>query len=313
MLMFTKVAFIGIGAVGSIYAQCMLKNKREADVWAIVPQKETYDAMPVIVNGELLRIPLRTADENETKADVIIVAVKWHHLEKAMDEAAQFMHRGTQVISLLNGIRSEDCLAARFGWSRVLYAICSGIDSSRAGHTITMNRRGQILFGEKTNEHLSQRVLAVRHLFERTGVPHRIAIDMEKQLWWKLMVNVGMNQVSALYGLSYGAFLDSPQAMHMMRNAQMEVLKLARAKRVDLSENDIQAWEEQLRGLSAAGRSSTLQDIWNRQKTEVEIFGGEVCKLGRELGIPTPVNEALYLKIRQIEDGYLGIGTSLKD
>lgn len=311
-MVFTKVAFIGIGAVGSIYAQCMIKNNREADIWAVVPQKGIYDTMPVIINGELLRIPLRTADENEVKADVIIIAVKWHHLEKAMDEAARFIHRGTQVISLLNGIRSESSLAARFGWNRVLYAICSGIDSSRTGHSVTMNRRGQVLFGEKTNERLSDRVLAMRHLFERSDVPHRIPIDMEKQLWWKLMVNVGMNQVSALYGLSYGAFRENPQAMHMMRNAQMEVLKLAEAKGIDLSENDILVWEEQLRGLSAAGRSSTLQDIWNRQKTEVEIFGGEVCTIGRELGIPTPVNEALYLKIRQIEDGYLGPGSDFK-
>lgn len=300
--MMKNVAFVGIGAVGSIYAECMIKNNRDLRVWAIVRNKDHYKDAPVIINGELLPIKLKTPDENELKADLIIIAVKWHQLFEAIEEAAGFMHQGTQILSLLNGISSEEILASRFGWGHVLYAIGSGIDSCRSGHSIVMNRRGQIIFGEKNNERLSERVLAVRHLFEKSGVPHHIPLDMEKQLWWKLMVNVGMNQVSAVYSLTYGAFRENAQAMHTMRKAQEEVLRIAQAKGIDITEKDIQAWEEQLKGLSANGRSSTLQDIWNRRKTEVEIFGGDVCKLGAVLGIPTPVNHELLSQIRQIEN-----------
>ncbi len=296
-----NVAFIGIGAVGSIYAQSMIQNPKDVNVWGIVSDRLPYLLDPVTINGELLAIQLKTPDDNAIKADLIIIAVKWQSLSEAIIEAAAFMQRETQVMSLLNGIRSEEILSSHFGWDNVLYTIGSGIDSSRTGHCITMNRRGRILFGEKRNDNPSSRVLAVRKLFEDTFIPYHVPIDMEKELWWKLMVNVGINQVSALLGLPYGAFRKDGHAMTTMRSAQVEVIRIAQAKGINLCMNDIYLWEEQLQSLSEYGQSSTLQDINNGRETEVEIFGGDICRMGRELGIPTPVNEDLYKQIRKLE------------
>lgn len=303
-----NVAFVGMGAVGSIYAQCVLKNNPGACAWAVVAQKESYEKDPVTINGEPILIDLKTKEEAGKKADLIIISVKWHQLSHATEEMVPFMGDDTQILSLLNGISSEEALAQRFGWEHVLLSLGSGIDSNRTGHAVNMNRRGKILFGERRNENLSERAARVKDFFESSRIPYEIPLDMEKAMWWKLMVNVGANQVSAVYGLSYGDLVASTQAMDKMRQAQTEVIQVARALGIALSQEDITVWEEQLRSLSAQGRSSTLQDIDHKRKTEADIFGGEICRLGQKAGVPTPVNAWLLEKIREMEKEYLTIG-----
>lgn len=300
--MIRSVAFAGIGSVGAIYAELALQY---ADVpcFAVVKDKASYAERPVSVNGQMLNIPLKTPLEGEP-VDLVMIAVKWNALEAVLDQLAPFIGEGTIVLSLLNGVNSESVIAARFPQARVLPAMCSGIDSNRQGRAVRMNRRGKIVFGELNGER-SADVQAVAQYFERAAIPFEAPNDMLHRMWWKLMVNVGMNQVSAVTGLDYEGVRTNPDAMDRMHRAQREVIAVANELGIMMDDRDIEEWDNQLMTLSCHGLSSTLQDIRAHRKTEVELYGGEICQLGRRLGVPTPENERLVARIREIEQEYL--------
>lgn len=300
--MIRSVAFAGIGAVGAIYAELALMDE-DVPCFAVVKDKASYEELPVSVNGRMLNISLKTPLEGE-RVDLVMIAVKWNALEDVLNQLAPFVGEGTIILSLLNGVNSESVIAARFPQARVLPAMCSGIDSNRQGRAVTMNLRGKIVFGELSGE-LSEEVQAVAQYFERTGIPYETPKDMLHRMWWKLMVNVGMNQVSAVTGLDYEGVRTNPEVMDQMHRAQREVIAVANKLGIMMGEKDIEEWDNQLKTLSNHGLSSTLQDIRARRKTEVELYGGEICQLGCRLGVPTPENERLVARIKEIEGLYL--------
>jgi 2-dehydropantoate 2-reductase len=141
----------------------------------------------------------------------------------------------------------------------------------------------------------------VQEAFTRAGLPHETPEDMPRALWWKFMINVGMNQASAVMGASYGVFRSSEDARALMRSLMEEVITLAKAKEVRLAAKDIEDWLAILPDLAPEGKTSMLQDMEAGRPTEVEMFAGKVMALGRELGIATPVNEALRHIIRVLD------------
>ena len=300
--MIRSVAFAGIGSVGAIYAELALAC-RQASCFAVVRDRASYEERPVSVNGKRLEIPLKTPDEGEA-VDLLIVAVKWHALEDVMEQVERYVGKDTIILALLNGVNAEKVIASRFPQAHVLLSMCSGIDSNRQGRHVRMNRRGKIVFGEMDGG-ISEDVLRVQRYFDLTGIPYEVAEDMQHQMWWKLMVNVGMNQVSAVTGLDYEGVRSNPEVMELMHQAQREVIAVANAQGIDLDERDIEVWDRQLAGLSRHGISSTLQDVRAKRKTEVGLYGVEVCRLGKALGISTPVNEMLVSRIHEIEREYL--------
>ena len=301
--MIHAVAFAGLGAVGAIYAQ-RASLCTETPSTAIVRDSCSYQKDPVFINGNRLDLPLLTPTQQHEPFDLIIVAVKWHTFKQTMEQIAPFTGDKTIILSLLNGIQSEKLLMQRFPQAHVLPALCSGVDSNRTGRRVSMNRIGQIVFGEP-NGQVSDAMLAVADYFQRVQIPYSFSNEIEHALWWKLMVNVGINQVSGVMNLNYGAFRQNEEAMMRMHRAQREVIAIARAKGIPMTEADMDQWDHQLNSLSPDGFSSTLQDIRARRKTEVELYGDEICRMGRELGIATPENKALASAIHQIEQAYL--------
>ncbi|MBQ2991429.1 MAG: ketopantoate reductase family protein [Clostridia bacterium] len=301
--MIESVAFAGLGAVGAIYAQpaCLLS---QVPCYAIVRNKQSYLDHPVSVNGERLKMEMINPEEAEKPASLVIVAVKWHTFPEVLEQIAPVVGEGTIILSLLNGISSEQVIRSRFPQARVLLAMCSGVDSNRQGRAVCMNRRGRIVFGE-TDGRISEAVADVAAYFDLAGIPYDTPRDMLHQMWWKLMVNVGMNQVSAVTGLHYEGVRSNPAVMEQMHRAQREVIDIANALGITMDERDIEAWDKQLDTLCCDGLSSTLQDIRAKRKTEVELYGETICRLGKSLGIETPENRRLAERIREIESEYL--------
>ena len=302
--MISCMVFAGLGAVGSIYAR-MATASGKAECFAVVADPASYKTRPVEINGDRLDIRLVKREDIRETADLLIIAVKWHHLRKTLEEVAPCVRRGTVILSLLNGVESEAVIEERFPEAVVLPSYCSGVDSNRVGRSVHMNRCGKIVFGDPSGRQ-TETIAQVSEAFARTGIPFEAVSDIERQMWWKLMVNAGMNQVSAVNGLTYGEFRENPEAVDRMHRVQREVIAVANAQGIPMDESDILKWDWQLATLSAGGFSSTLQDVRSRRKTEVEIYGGEICRLGRLYHVDTPENERLYAEIRAMEARYLG-------
>jgi 2-dehydropantoate 2-reductase len=298
----SRVAILGAGAMGAYFATSFL----DADDFstAVVARGQRHDRLRsdgLVVNRRAYALPVVHPDEAMSPADLIVVALKHHHLADAVHDLKNLVGSQTIIISVMNGLDSEKIIGSVYGMDKMLYAISVGIDAVRQGNRITFTKPGEHYFGEATNTHLSQRVRRVQDAFERAGISYETPPDMIRMMWWKFMVNVGMNQASAVMRAPYGVFQSSPEARALMEALMQEVVALAEVAGVNLVDQDVDDWYTVLNTLSPLGKTSMHQDIEARRKTEVEIFGGKVVELGRAHGIPTPVNETVLRIIQVLE------------
>ncbi len=296
------VAILGAGAMGAFFAARFHDAGFSTSVVARGDRYERLRRDGLVVNGEFCAVPVIHPDEAAAPVDLVIVALKHHHLPEGVGDLHKTVGDNTTILSVMNGLDSEEYIGAVYGMEKMLYTISVGIDALRQGNRISYTIPGIHYFGEADNTTLSPRVRRVQAAFARTGIPHDTPVDMMRMMWWKFMINVGMNQASAVMRASYGVFQLSPDARALMESLMREVIELAKAAGVNLSEQDITDWYAVLDTLSPEGKTSMLQDIEARRKTEVEIFAGKVVKLGNRQGVPTPVNQALLRIIHVLEE-----------
>ena len=297
-----NVTIIGAGALGAIYGSIFYQmDTRCVSFIAGGDRYERLRKEGVAVNGKLFNIQAYRPEENLPPADLILVAVKHHQLQDAISDMKMRVGPETVIISVMNGIDSERLIGAALGEEEVLYAIAVGIDAVRSENQTTYSQQGKILFGEANNTSVSTKVKRVQDFFTRAGIHFETPADMLRTLWWKFMINVGINQASAVLRAPYGAFQVPGEARDLMEAAMREVIALAERENVSLSEDDIHAWLGVLSGLKPEGKTSMLQDVEAGRKTEVEMFAGRIIELGRLHSVPTPVNDRLFEQIREIE------------
>ena len=302
------VSLIGLGALGSanlakISESVPLENIR---VVASGERAERYRKNGVSVNGKTYMFPIYGPEDKVPPADLLIFAVKNHHLPKAIKEAANHVGEKTIIISFLNGISSEEEIGKTFGMDKVLYAYVMRTDATRIGDSTNYVNLGFVPFGEAQNipGKYTERVLAVEEFFKKTGIKYNIPENMIRELWLKFMLNVGANQVTALLRCGYGALKDSPAVRDLVSSAMREAVSVANAENIDLNESDIKHCIDTLSSLTPTGKTSMLQDVEARRKTEVEAFGGTVCSLAKKHGIEVPVNEALVKFLKALEETF---------
>ncbi|MHB9097423.1 MAG: ketopantoate reductase family protein [Syntrophales bacterium] len=302
------VAIVGAGALGGAYASMFhAMDSRCVSFVAGGDRFERLNRDGLIVNGRRCSIPVIRPEDLSPPSDLVIVAVKHHHLGDAVREMKNRIGPETTIISVMNGIESEARIGDAYGREKVLTAVSVGIDALREGNRLNFKSRGRIVFGEARNPAVSERVKRVQDLFDKAGIIHETPPDMVRTLWWKFMINVGINQASAVLRAPFSVFQTSPEARDLMASAMREVILLAEKEKVPLSEEDIGNWETVLANLNPAGKTSMLQDVEACRKTEVEMFAGKVIELGERHHIPTPVNRRLFDSIRRIEAGYESI------
>lgn len=288
-----EVVLVGLGAVGAGYAAPLVQAGVNLQVLLDPARRQRYLDQPTVVNGE--RLQLNLPREADRQADLAIVTVKRAGLAAAIEQVRGWVGEGTVVLSLLNGIDSEEVLAEAFPEATVLLGMCVGLDAVREGRQVRFTSMGRIVLGEATNPGpQAARVGAVAELFNSSGIPTEIPADMVRELWWKWMINVGANQVSAILKAPYRVLQDrdSP-AREVMLAAQREVIALALAKGIPLGEVDLERWLAVLDGLGPDNYTSMAQDAMAGRPTEVDSFAGTVVRLGRELEVATPVNQVL--------------------
>lgn len=296
-----KVAIIGAGALGAAYGSILYEM--DSGCVCFIASGERYEKLKrdgVVVNGKRYAIAVARPEE-ATPADLLIVAVKHHHLDQAIGEMKKAVGPATTILSVMNGIDSEDRIGAVYGMDTVVYGLTLGIDAVRDGNSVNYTNQGRIFFGEAKNADMTDRVRRIHELFDRAGIAHVIPPDMIRSLWFKYMVNVGANQASAVLRANYGALRSSSEARDLMDSAMREVIRIAGAIKVDLSEKDIGDWYKVLEGLNPEGKTSMFQDVEAGRKTEVEMLAGTVIELGKRYGVATPVNHRLFEELKRIE------------
>ena len=290
-----NVAMIGAGAIGGVYAYSL--HKLLGDNFAFIAngkRKERLEKEGLYLNGEHFNPKVVSSDEGTT-FDLIIVSVKNYQLQSAIENMRNLVGENTIILTLLNGISARDVLQEEFKDNNVLYGLAIKIDAVKVGNKITQNSKAIIQFGDKYNKTMSEEVLAVKNLLNDAKI---------NNVWTKWMLNIGLNQVSAISGATYGVIKNTPELLSLVNKAMTEVMEVSKACNINLGDENWASVQDVIDSLDGDGKTSLLQDVENKRKTEVEYFSGTLIKIAKEHNVEVPVNEVLYNFIKAKERNY---------
>jgi 2-dehydropantoate 2-reductase len=145
---------------------------------------------------------------------------------------------------------------------------------------------------------------AIREIFNRAGMETRISRDIKGLIWSKLIINDGINALTAITRLANGKLIEFEGTRKILREAVSEATKVAKRKRIKLIYDDPLAKVEAVCEATATNISSMLQDVLKKKRTEIDFINGVIVRQGQELGIATPVNSVLLNLVKTIEASY---------
>lgn len=300
------VAIIGQGALGILFGKLLTDALGKENVSFIAsPERiQRYKTKGIYCNGEKCDFSYLSPEKTRNPVDLLIFAVKFPALEDAIRDVVAFVNPNTILLSLLNGISSEEIIGKALGEEKVVYCVAQAMDATREDNKLIYSNAGYLIIGEKDNQ-ISPKITVLSTLFDKVGIKYRIASDIQKVMWNKFMLNVGINQVTTAYETNYGGAQADGEPRTTMLAAMREVQQIADAKGIELTSQDIDDWMKVLEPFNPELMPSMRQDSAAGRPTEVELFSGTVLKMADQLGIDVPVNRFLYHKINEIESRYL--------
>jgi 2-dehydropantoate 2-reductase len=307
-----NITILGVGAMGCLFGGLLSRqkgkyddvepSKREANVFLFGSWREQIDALNskglTIIHPDgrkSLRQVQATSDLRDLPpADAVLILVKSYQTERATQLASRFLSSEGLVISLQNGLGNIDTLAASLGHHRIVPgATFHGANLVSPGH---LHHAG----GGKTHlalvSGLERQLTKIVDLLNASGLETNLVEHIDGFIWGKLAVNAAINPLTVLLEVSNGKLLTNDTHLKLMSAAANEVADIAGAQGIILPFSD--AGEQAIKVCMATSEnySSMLQDIRRGAQTEIDGICGAVVRLGKRLGIPTPVNEA-FLKL----------------
>ena len=299
-----SVAILGAGAVGCYVlwglAAKAAANTLQLGVVAEGSRAERLRQNGCTINGQVYHPQVWTPQQAHG-VDLLIVALKYGALPGALDSIRTIVSEHTVVMSLMNGVDSEELIAAQVGAAHVLPALIK-VASRRTEDGVRFDPETTIgiIYGELTAPFDSDRVQAVRALFADTGIHFRVTEHIREEIWSKFRLNVCNNLPQAILGAGVGCYSDSAHIKAISDGLRRELEAIAAAKGIDLSK--VAAASTHGSTVPPTARYSTLQDLDAGRHTEIDMFSGALMRMGRELGIPTPYNEYTYHMIKALEE-----------
>lgn len=299
-----NVAIVGMGALGMMYGEHIQSKIGKSNVRFVMDAARYQKHRDEIYTVNGTRQDFALVDGGTAaSADLVVVATKYNGLSTALDGMANLVGEKTVVISVLNGISSEEIIAARYGDENLVHCVAIGMDAMRDGTDLVYTNKGKLQIGVLRD---AQRpaLEALARFFDAIDMPYSLEPDIRRALWGKFLLNVGINQTCMVYETTYAGALNTKEIFETMLGAMREVLAVARKENVHLTEDDIGRYLAILRTLKPDGYPSMRQDALAGRKSEVELFAGTVIRIAARHGVPVPVNEFYYKRIREMEAGF---------
>lgn len=295
------VYVLGLGAIGAKYAS-MIYDVDPACIHIIVDEerKERYQREGIFVNDRPYAFDYVTEPNKDYPADLIILGVKSLDLELAIERLRPFVQEDTVIISLLNGIGTAAKINHQLGKDVALPSVVY-MDAVKVQNRVSYGHRGKVVFGETRNTSLSDRVKAVCSFFDKMHIDYVVPEDMLLALWQKFLINVVGNQLTYILDSGYGSLQDNPYVLQLVQAIGEEVIQIANAQGIGLVQQDIDNMVSTMKKINPQAKTSMAQDRQFDRLSEVDIFAGEMIRLGQQLNIPTPYNFMLYNLIKGYE------------
>lgn len=302
-----RICIVGCGAVGSLFAAHLAKAG-EAEIWAYDVSKDHTDAirrngLKLSGAAEFTAKVNATSDPRELpRCDYGIVATKAIHTRHAIEQTAHAFGDASAVCSVQNGVGNEEILA-----EHVKYVIRG--TTFPAGHLIAPGHIGYDIKGdtwigpfEPTRTPMNK-VEELAGLMSRAGMNTIALADARGAQWTKLIFNASTNPVGALTQLHHGAATRFPATGKLFEDLIAEGEAVAKAMSIELHGDPRHMVQK---GANAPGkhRASMLQDVLAKRPTEVDFMNGAIVRWGDQLGVPTPLNRAMWELVKGLEHSW---------
>ena len=290
-----KILIMGTGAIGGCYGGLLARSgeyvvfaARSDNLRAIRQRGLRVESATF---GEFTVHPEVVAALDGTwKADLILLCVKGYHNEQAMSDLAPAVSDGTTILTLQNGIGSGEQVAQRFGSEKVLLG-AAYIDAERIEPGVFAQRGSppRIVLGEGDGD-ISERAQAIAEVLRGAGIETEVSPNVLTALWSKLIYICALSGMSCITRASFTEVLDTPETRAMTMQVMSEALKVGQASGVPLDDglpdSVMAGFLEEKDGLI----SSMHTDLITGNPLEVSLINGAVARIGKEVGVETPVN-----------------------
>lgn len=301
------ISIVGMGALGILYGDFFVKALGKEAVSFIADKERIYKYKntDIFCNHKKCDFKILDSNDSNEKADLLIFAVKSTALLDAINTAKNNVGKNTIILSVLNGITSEEIIGKAFGKEHMLYCVAQGMDAVKLENKLTYSHMGQLCIGIPDDEKEKLPMLeTVINLFDKISLPFTKEDDIKHRLYSKWMLNVGVNQVVMVNEGNYGTVQIQGKPRDMMKEAMREVIKIAEKENVSVTVEDLENYVALIDTLAPEGMPSMRQDGLTHRYSEVELFAGTVIKKAEKYKLEVPVNKELYNRIKAMEEKY---------
>jgi 2-dehydropantoate 2-reductase len=304
-------AIFGAGAIGGYFGGRLLQAGNQVSFIARGPHLDSMrrDGLRVdSIDGDFTIPEVMATDATVDigPVDVVLVTVKTWQLANAINTMKPLIGPETILVPLLNGVEAHKELSQTFGDNCVIIGLAKIIARlTGPGHIHHLGASPYIAVGEQNNQRTS-RVEKLREALSASGVTTEIPEDIHAALWSKFLFVASWGGVGAVTRAPLGILRSLPQTRKMMSDAMEEIYGIALSLGIGLPENIVASTMTFVDSLPAEGTTSLQRDIITGRPSEIEAWNGAVERLGRQVGIATPVNSFISRSLIPLEKKALG-------
>ncbi len=304
-----KIAIIGPGAMGCLFAAFLSKSKE--DIWLLDKSAERAKIINESglklkgVSGNWEQKVKATAQEKDIgPCDLIIIVVKSYDTKDALKHIKPLMNDTSFILTLQNGVGNVEIIQEVAGQDRVIAGVTSQGATLLETASIRHAGKGDTIIGRSDGK-IPVQLRSIRELFNKAGLTEtRISKDIKSLLWSKLIINVGINALTAITHLPNGKLTEFAATRKIMQDATTEAVRVAKRMRIKLMYDDPISKVEAVCEATAGNISSMLQDILKSKRTEIDFINGVIVRQAQAMGVAHPVNLTLTNLVKAIESSY---------
>ena len=306
---FESVAVVGAGAVGGFFGAMLARAGHRVTFIGRLPHVQAIERQGLRLDmaGRIESVPAAASVDLAAVqgADLVLFSVKSTDTDQVAQAIAPHLNETAIVLSLQNGVENAETIA-RHVRQTVVPAVVYVATATPEPGLVKHHGRGDLVIGPldavaAQDAEVAASLQDLLEVFEAADVPVTISPNVVGELWSKLMVNCAYNAVSGLAQAPYGELAALPSVRELQRAVVAEVCAVASAAGVDLPLRESIAAMERISGAMPAQLSSTAQDMARHKPSEIDHLNGFVVRRGREVGVPTPANLALYALVKLVE------------
>ncbi len=300
----THIMIVGAGSVGGFFGAHLAKSNPHVSFLLRPKTLAAVNARGLTVRSATGNFTVRPAAASDVrdlpKPDLIMVTVKAFDLEEVLSQIEPVLTERTVLLTLQNGIDTEDRVLARLQRDCVVGGVAFIYSKIAEPGVIDHYKKGAVAIGELMGQE-SERLLAIRDLFDSAGIPCQLSRDIRRSKWEKMCWNCVFNPLTVLINDRVAKALEHPEMLRVIHQIVEETAAVSAAVKVPLPSDmpeRVVKWTQEIRDIH-----TSMYDDWKAGRpTEIDYLNGAIVRLGREFGIPTPVNEALTAMIKTITE-----------